>query len=622
MAFTPFRSIGRGIKWFWSAVDTSRRFVINFIFLLLVIILLNALFSSDKLKIEDKTALILNFKGQLVEQHAGSASDAFIAEVQGENKRSTQLRDILTVIDAASKDPKINNAVLMLDGMQGAGLPMLREVAAALERFKASGKKVIAWGSSFDQRQYFLAAHANEVYMHPMGNVMLSGFGGYRNYYKDALDKIGVTVNLLKVGTFKSAAEPYIANGPSPASSEAEAFLYNAMWKLYTDGVEKARKLPTGAIMESINNLPEMLKAANGSVGQFAVNAKLIDGLKSRDELRQMMLGLGAKDEQTKSFKQVSFDDYLQAQNHFSFGPAVAVIVAEGEISEGNAPPGAIGGMSTANLIRKAREDDQIKALVVRVDSPGGSAFGSELIRQELELTRKAGKPVVISMGNVAASGGYWISMSSDEVIADAATITGSIGVYVIFPTVDKVVEKIGVHTAGTTTTWMSDSFNPLRPMNPKFGEVIQLGVNNIYSEFTTKAAAARKTTPEKIDAVAQGRVWTGEQAKERGLIDRIGSYQDALRSAATLAKLGNEYRVTYIEREPSKFDRFFSMFEDGATKAAARAINEQFKVAVAPSGIPPAAATEMIKDLAWLADLRKENRSYMVMAHCMCTLP
>ncbi|MBR7746791.1 signal peptide peptidase SppA [Undibacterium baiyunense] len=622
MAFTPFRSIGRGIKWFWSAVDTSRRFVINFIFLLLVIILLNALFSSDKLKIEDKTALILNFKGQLVEQHAGSASDAFIAEVQGENKRSTQLRDILTVIDAASKDPKINNAVLMLDGMQGAGLPMLREVAAALERFKASGKKVIAWGSSFDQRQYFLAAHANEVYMHPMGNVMLSGFGGYRNYYKDALDKIGVTVNLLKVGTFKSAAEPYVANGPSPASSEAEAFLYNAMWKLYTDGVEKARKLPAGAIMESINNLPEMLKAANGSVAQFAVNAKLIDGLKSRDELRQMMLGLGAKDERTKSFKEVSFDDYLQAQNHFSFGPAVAVIVAEGEISEGNAPPGAIGGMSTANLIRKAREDDQIKALVVRVDSPGGSAFGSELIRQELELTRKAGKPVVISMGNVAASGGYWISMSSDEVIADAATITGSIGVYVIFPTVDKIVEKIGVRTAGTTTTWMSDSFNPLRPMNPKFGEVIQLGVENIYSEFTTKAAAARKTTPEKIDAVAQGRVWTGEQAKERGLIDRVGSYQDALKSAATLAKLGNEYRVTYIEREPSKFDRFFSMFEDGATKAAARAINEQFKVAVAPSGIPPAAATEMIKDLAWLADLRKENRSYMVMAHCMCTLP
>lgn len=622
MAFSPFRAIGQGIKWFWSAVDSSRRFLINLIFLLLVIFLLNAIFSSDKVKLDDKTALILNFKGQIVEQHAGSASDAFLAEVQGENKRSTQLRDILTVLDAAAVDPKISSAVLMLDGMQGAGLAVLREVAAGIERFKASGKKVIAWGSSFDQRQYYLASHANEVYMHPMGNVMLSGFGGYRNYYKDALDKIGITVNVLKVGTFKSFAEPYIANGPSSASSEAEAFLYNAMWKLYTDGVEKARKLPAGTVMNGIDNLPTMLKAANGSVAQFAVDAKLIDGLKSRDDLRQMMLGMGAKDAQTKSFKQINFDEYLQTQSHFGFGPNIAVIVAEGEISEGNASPGAIGGLSTANLVRKAREDDQVKAVVVRVDSPGGSAFGSELIRQELELTRKAGKPVVISMGNVAASGGYWISMSSDEVIADAATITGSIGVFAIFPTADKVMDKIGVHTAGTTTTWMSDSFNPLRPMNPKFGEVIQLGINNIYSEFTTKAAAARKTTPEKIDEVAQGRVWTGEQAKERGLVDRIGSFKDALKSAATLAKLGNDYRVTYIEREPSKFDRIFSMFEDGAAKAAARAINDQFKVAVAPSGIPPAAATEMIKDLAWLADLRKENRSYMVMAHCMCTLP
>ncbi|MFZ6817079.1 signal peptide peptidase SppA [Undibacterium sp. Ji22W] len=622
MAFSPFRAIGQGIKWIWNAVDASRRFTINLIFLLIVLFLVIGLFSSNKIKVEDRTALILNFKGDLVEQHAGSASDAFLAEVQGENKRSTQLRDILTVLDAASKDPKINNAVLLLDGMQGAGLPMLREVAAAIERFKASGKKVIAWGSSFDQRQYYLAAHANQVYMHPMGNVMLTGFGRYRNYYKDALDKIGVTVNVLKVGTFKSFAEPYIANGPSSAAAEADAFLYNAMWKFYTDGVETARKLPAGTIMKSIDNLPEMLKAANGSVAEFAVEAKLIDGLKTRDDLRQMMLGMGVKDEQTKSFKQITFEDYLENHRSFAFGPAVAVIIAEGEISEGNAPPGAIGGMSTANLVRKAREDDQVKAVVLRVDSPGGSAFGSELIRQELELTRKAGKPVVISMGNVAASGGYWVSMSSDEVIADAATITGSIGVFAIFPTVDKVMDKIGVHTAGTTTTWMSDAFNPLRPMNPKFGEVIQQGINNTYYEFTTKAAVARKTTPDKIDAVAQGRVWTGEQAKERGLVDRLGSFGDALKSAATRAKMGADYRVTYIERDPSKFDRFFSMFGDNAAQAMTKAINEKFKVAIAPTGIPPVAATDMVKDLSWLADLRKENRSYMVMAHCMCALP
>jgi protease-4 len=622
MSFSPFRAIGRGIKFFWSAVDASRRFIINFIFLLIVIIVLTSIFSSSKIKIDDKTALILNFKGELVEQHAGSAGDAFLSELQGENKRSTQLRDILTVIDTAAKDPKIGSAVLMLDSMQSAGLPMLREIATALDRFKASGKKVIAWGTNYDQRQYFLAAHANEVYIHPMGTVMLTGFGRYRNYYHDALEKIGVTVNVLKVGTYKSFAEPYIANGPSPAAAESEAYLYNAMWKIYTDDVEKSRKLPAGSLMNSINNLPEMLKAANGSVAQFAVDAKLVDGLKSRDDLRQMMLSIGAKDEHTKSFKQINFDEYLQNQHRMEFGPAIGVVIAEGEISDGNAPPGAIGGNSTANLIRKAREDDQIKAIVLRVNSPGGSAFASELIRQELELTRKAGKPVVISMGNVAASGGYWISMSSDEVIADEATVTGSIGVFAIFPTVDRVVEKLGVHTAGTTTTWMSDSFNPLRPMNPRFGEVIQLGINNIYHEFTTKAAAARKTTPDKIDAVAQGRVWTGAQAKERGLVDTIGSYGDAIRSAAVRAKMGNDIRIVYIERDMSRFDRFFSMFGDNAAKAVSQAVSEQFKVAVAPTGMPAAAASDMVKELTWLADMRKDNKGYTVMTHCMCSMP
>lgn len=622
MASSPFRAIGQGIKWMWGAVDSTRRFVINFIFLLIVIFLVVGLFSSNKVKVDDKTALILDFKGMLVEQHAGSGGDALLAEIQGENRRSTQLRDILTVLDAAAKDPKISHAVLMLDDMQGSGLSMLREVAAALDRFKASGKKVIAWGSGYDQRQYYLAAHANEVYLHPMGNVMLTGIGRYRNYYKDALDKVGVTVNVLKVGSHKSAPEPYISNGPSPATQEADAYLYNGLWKLYTDGVEKARHLPQGAIMDGINRLPEMLKAANGSVAQFAVDVKLVDGLKTREELRQLLLGMGAKDEVTKSFKQIDFQDYLQNQSQFGFGPAVAVIVAQGEISDGKAPAGSIGGQSTSNLIRKAREDDQVKAVVLRVDSPGGSAFGSELIRQELELTRKAGKPVVVSMSNVAASGGYWISMSSDEVIADAATVTGSIGVYAIFPTVEKVMDKIGVHSAGTTTTWLADSFNPLRPMNPKFAEVIQMGVGNIYSEFTRRAAQARKTTPEKIDAVAQGRVWTGEQAKERGLVDRIGSFKDAIDSAASLAKLGKDFRLTYIERDLSKFDRLFSMLGDSGAAYAKQAINEQFKIAVAPTGVPATAATEMVRELGWLADMKKSDRGYLVMAHCMCTMP
>lgn len=618
MKFTPFLWIGKGFRLLWNALDFSRRILLNLLLLALLIAVGIAIFSSGIRKLDDKTALILDFKGALVEQNSGSARDTLIAQAKGDTQKTTQLRDILQVLEQAGQDPKISSAVLLLDDMDGAGLPMLREVAAAIDRFKAHGKQVIAWGSAYDQRQYYLAAHANEIYLHPMGTVMMSGFGHYRNYYRDALDKIGVTVNLLKVGTYKSFAEPYIANEPSPAAAEAESYLYNAMWKTYTDDVEKARKLPAGSIMQSIDNLPQLMAAANGNVAKMAMDIKLVDGLKTRDELRTLMLQRGVRDPQIKSFRQIGFEEYQARVHPKLFGDAIGVVVAAGEISSGMAPPGAIGGLSTANLIRKAREDDSIKAIVLRIDSPGGSAFGSELIRRELELTRKAGKPVVVSMGDVAASGGYWISMASDEVIADAATITGSIGVIAILPTADKAMDKIGVHTGGTTTTWLADSFNPLRPLNPRFAEVMQSSINHTYAEFTGMAAAARKTTPEKIDAVAQGRVWTGQQAKDRGLVDTIGSFGDALKSAAKRAKLGNDYRVTYIEREPSKFERIFDLFGSGV----ANAVQDQFKLALAPTGVPPAAATQMINDLRWLNDLNKEGKGFMTLAHCMCTAP
>ncbi|MFZ6846069.1 signal peptide peptidase SppA [Undibacterium sp. RuTC16W] len=618
MSFSPFRWIKNSIVFVWKTLDFGRRLILNFILLALLIALAVGIFGGSAKKIDDKTALLLDLKGTLVEQNAGSLRDNVLAEAQGNAKKTTQLRDILTVLDAAGKDPKITSAVLLLDEMQGAGLPMLREVAAAIDRFKANGKTVVAWGSSYDQRQYYLASHATEVYLHPMGNIMLNGFGRYRNYYRDALDKIGITVNLLKVGTYKSFAEPYIANEPSAAATEAESFLYNAMWATYTGDVEKARKLPAGSIMQGIDQLPELLKVTGGDIAKMAVNTKLVDGLKTRDELRQLMIGKGVKDDQNKSFKQVGFDDYLARQVPKFLGDAVGVVIAAGEISEGTAPAGSIGGLSTANLIRKAREDDQIKAIVLRVDSPGGSAFGSELIRRELELTRNAGKPVVVSMGNVAASGGYWISMSADEVIADATTVTGSIGVFAILPTAEKALDKIGVHTGGTTTTWLGDGFNPMRPLNPKFGEVIQASINHIYDDFTSKAAKARKTTPDKIDAVAQGRVWTGQQAKERGLIDTVGSYGDAIKSAAARAKLGKDFRVSYIEREPSKFDRLFTMFGASVTQV----LNDQFKLALVPTGVPPAAATQIAKELSWLADLNKEGKGYAVMTHCLCGVP
>lgn len=618
MSLFPLVLTRRWFGIFWRMLDAGRRVSLNVLFLLIIVVLVVAFFSSGAKRLDDKTALLLDIKGPLVEQHSASVRQTLLDQAQSDGKGATQLRDVLLVLEAAAKDPKISSVVLLLDDFQGAGLPMLREVATALERFKASGKPVVAWGSSYDQRQYFLAAHASEVLLHPMGLVMLDGYGRYRNYYRDALNKLGITVNLKRVGTFKSFGEPYIANAPSPAAVEADSFLYNAMWNTYTGGVEKARKLPAGSLMRGINDLPQLLAAAGGDIGKLALSNKLVDGLKTRDELRQMLIARGAEDEKGKSFRQVSFKDYLSRQKPKGDGDAVGVVIAAGVISDGNAPAGLVGGLSTAALIRKAREDEHIKAIVLRVDSPGGSAFGSELIRRELELTRAAGKPVVVSMGDVAASGGYWISMAADEVIADTATITGSIGVLALLPTADKAMDKIGVHTAGVTTTWLGGAYDPRRPLDPRFGELIQTVINHIYADFTNKAAQARKTTPQKIDEVAQGRIWTGQQAKERGLIDTVGSYGDALKSAATRAKLGDNYRVAYIEREPSSIERVFKLFD----VTLAQVLAEHFDLRLLPTGIPPAVALEMANDLSWLADMADGRKAFMAVTHCLCREP
>ncbi len=623
MSRSPLTYIRSGFAFFWRALDAGRRTVFNLLFLALVIALLVAIFGSGAKPLAAKTTLVLDLKGQLVEQSSVSVRDTVLNGVRGsEVHKMVQLRDVLSVLDAAAKDDNISGAVLLADELEGGGQASLHEVAAALERFKAAGKPVLAWGSSYDQRQYLVAAHASEVYLHPMGAVLLQGFGRYRNYYRDALDKLGVTVNLMRVGTYKSFAEPYIANGPSPAAAEAEAYLNNGLWNGYTAEVEHARKLPEGQIMKDINDLPAKVTAMQGDLAKVVLSSKLVDGLKTRDEIRTMMMARGAKDSDGKTFRQVNFEDYLARLHPKMTGDAVGVVIAQGEISDGVAGPGAIGGESTSRLIRMAREDDKIKAVVLRVDSPGGSAFASELIRRELELTRAAGKPVVVSMGNVAASGGYWISMSADEVIADPATITGSIGVFAILPTADKVIDKLGVHTAGAPTTWLGDAGNPLRPLDPRFAQLIQGSINHIYAEFTTKAAQARKSTPEKIDAVAQGRVWSGAQAKDRGLVDKLGSYGDALKSAAQRAKLDKDFRVVYVERESSKFDRLLDLFGNTALAGVAQAIGGQVRTGLSSTGLPPGAAVDMAHELGWLSEISNGRKPFTAVTHCLCESP
>jgi len=499
--------------------------------------------------------------------------------------------------------------------MRPTGFSTLREIAAAVDRFKAGGKKVVAWGSSYDQDQYYIAAHADELYLHPLGMVYLSGFGGVRNYYKDALDKLGVTVNVMRVGTFKSAVEPFIANEPSPASLEADGVLYGGLWQTYVGAVEKERKLPAGAIMRAIDEKPQRLAAAGGDAARLALSENLVDALKTRDELRTLMIERGARDDEEKTFRQISFDDYMAHVKQRLNGDVVGVVVAEGEIVDGMAPAGTVGGLSTANLIRKAREDKEVRALVLRVDSPGGSPFGSELVRRELELTRAAGKPVVVSMGNVAASGGYWISMTADEIVADEATITGSIGVFALLPKADRTLAKLGVHPAGVATTWLRNAEDPRLPLDPRLAQLVQTSIDHTYHDFTTKVAVARKTTPEKIEAVAQGRVWTGAQAKERGLVDTIGQLGDAIRSAATRAHLGDKPRVVYIERDPGKFAQLLNLLSASVGALVGALVDEQ----LGTFGVAPALLRDVGHDLGWVTDIVDRRKPFAAVVHCLC---
>ncbi|MCX8006002.1 MAG: signal peptide peptidase SppA, partial [Burkholderiaceae bacterium] len=452
----------------WAIVDGARRLTLNLLFLLLLIALAAALLMDRRPRLQEETTLVLALQGRIVEQYTGGRAEAALAEILGEARREIQLRDLLDALEEAAGDARINRVLLLTDDLTGAGFATLREVAAALQRVRAAGKQVIAWGSAFDQRQYYLAAHADEVYLHPFGGVLLRGFGGWRNYYREALDKLGVTVNVFRAGQFKSFAEPFTQSGPSKEAQEDEARWLNDAWQLYVSEVETARNLPAGSIARLIDGLPQRFRLVGGDPARLALDEKLVDGLKTRDELRALLIERGRKDDAHDTFRQIGLAQYLNVigAQETARGDAVGVVVAQGEIVDGDAPQGIVGGRTVADLIRRAREDKRIKAVVLRVDSPGGMLLPSEMIRRELEITRAAGKPVVVSMGDTAASGGYWIAMAADEVVADAATITGSIGVFALLPTVDKAWDKLGIRTGGVATTWLAGAADPRRPLD------------------------------------------------------------------------------------------------------------------------------------------------------------
>jgi protease IV len=560
--------IGRILVGIWRALDGARKFLHLVLLLTIFGFVVGALKTSIP-HIADNSALVIAPRGEIVEQLTGNAVDQAISKVQGDAKDETLLWDLLDVLRAAKKDHRIKAVVLDLDQMSGGGQPTLAEFAAAIDDFRSSGKKVVAHASALLQEQYFVAAHADEIYVDPLGLVGIDGYERYRTYYKELFDKLGVTVNLFRVGAYKSAAEVYVRTDMSPEDKEESLAYLNALWSSYQSSVAAPRKLKPEEVSNYVANSVPALLAAKGDAAKVALDAKLITGIKSSLDVERRMVELVGrnddpkassdqveKDADSEDFRATYFEDYLRVveaekKARGAGKDKIGVIVASGEILDGNQPPGTVGGESTAMLIRDARHDDDVKAIVLRVDSPGGSVLASEQIYREVRAAQKAGKPVVVSMGDLAASGGYYIASSADEIWAHPATITGSIGIFGAIPTFEGTLGKIGVNVDGIGTTNLSGQLRIDRPLGEDAKKLLQSMIERGYEEFLGHVAEGRKKTRDEVHAIAQGRVWIGSDALKNGLVDKLGLFDDAVKSAAARAKL-KEYDVERIEPELS----------------------------------------------------------------------
>ena len=615
----------------WDVMNFTRRLILNVLFfglLLLVLIVFLAAVGkgSGVAPVHERTTLVIAPEGRLVEQYTTDPLTRAVARALGDTSaEEVQLRDLLRAIEAARDDKNIERVLLNLDKLQPAGMASTREVAQALGGLRASGKQVVAFGEGITQAQYLLAAQADEIYLDPMGGLMLEGLARYRQYFRTALqDKLGVDMHLFRVGEFKSAAEPYILDAASPEAKEADLYWMNDLWQRYLADIGAARKLDPAQLAAQIDALPEGIEAAGGDIARHALQMKLVDGLKTREELDQLLTERGLADEDDEhGFRSVSLGGYLAHLDGrrlpIDKRPQVAVVVAEGEITGGEQPAGSIGGVSTAALLRQVRDDEHVQAVVLRVDSPGGEVFASEQIRREVEQLKAAGKPVVVSMGDLAASGGYWISMNADRIYADPSTITGSIGIFGMFPNFTRTLDKIGVHTDGVSTTRIAGAFDVTRPLDPQVGRVVQAVIDKGYADFTGKVADARGKSVEQVDEVARGRVWSGAQAKERGLVDEMGNLGQAITDAAGRAELEQDkYQVVYVDKPATPFAQFLTGLA-GSRLGAVLLRDSDLARVLLERNLPAEAGTQ----LRFVENALKDRNGAPVktLAYCFCGL-
>jgi protease-4 len=547
----------RVLSGIWRGITRIRLAMSNILFLLMIALIYFVYIGGAPEPFPEKAALLLNISGTVVDQKSEINPLRALMGAPTPADHEVLLRDVIEAIDFAAKDPAINSLVMELEFLVYMGISKTQEIFPALERFRESGKPIVAIGDYYTQDQYLLASFADTVIAHPMGGVALEGYSSYNNYFHEALEKFSVNMHIFRAGDHKSAVEPFIRNDMSPGEKEVTSRWLNNLWAQYTVQVEKQRELEPGAVDDFVNNFTARLQGAGGDAAQAAVTAGLVDKLLGRREGNELLVELVGASNEDGLYEAVEFERYVAHKRPLLGnveGDRVAVITAEGSIVPGEQPPGTIGSDSLAGMIHDTVEADGVKAIVLRVNSGGGSMFASEIIRQQLLHAREIGIPVVVSMGTVAASGGYYIAADADEIWATPSTITGSIGVFAVFPTFEDLLQRVGVHTDGVGTTNMAGSLRADRPLNPELVTALNSSVDFAYETFLQVVSQGRDLSIPQLDPLAEGRVWAAEDALQYGLIDNVGSLQDAVAAAARLAGVA-DYGVEYVEMPLSPRD-------------------------------------------------------------------
>lgn len=563
---TLWRFIAGFFKWTWRLLNFVREFILNLFLVVLILICAGIYFqfSSSSTPAEpQKGALIVDLSGVVVDKPSVSNKLSKIGRQllgsSSDKLKENSLFDVVDAIRQAKGDANITGMVLDLRDFAGADQPSLQYIGKALREFRDSGKQIYATGDSYSQAQYYLASFANKIYLSPQGTVDLHGFATNGLYYKSLLDKLKVSSHVFRVGTYKSAVEPFLRDDMSPAARDADSRWIGELWQNYLNTVSANRQITPEQLFPGAQGVLDGLQKVGGDTAVYAKDSKLVDELASRSLVDQQLTKVFGWDKQAKDYKGTSIYDY-QVKDNGSTDGNIAVIMASGAIMDGDETAGSVGGDTTAMEIREARLDPKIKAIVFRVNSPGGSVTASETIREELAAAKEAGKPVVVSMGGMAASGGYWISTPANYIIASPSTLTGSIGIFGVINTVENTLDSIGVHTDGVSTSPLAD-ISTTKALPPEVQQMMQMSIENGYKNFLGLVAHSRNKTPEQIDQIAQGHVWTGTDAKANGLVDAMGDFDDAVAKAAELAKL-KDAKLSWYQDDPNFMDLLFSQMD------------------------------------------------------------